>query len=72
MFDSGSKLYAFKADVILVLNSVSALRAKYYGFAGDRAAFVENKIEELTRIWDAIHRNSKAMIDKAAAIGSAK
>ena len=48
VLNPASGLYAFLPDVVVLLNSTQALRARYYAFA------IEPEFETIPRIWDAL------------------
>jgi len=60
--DPNSGLYRFQPDVIVLLNSVQALRAAFGKRVGDAAEFLRDKSSELLAVWDAIHRSASATI----------
>lgn len=50
----GSGLYSFQPDAVAVINSVQALRAKFFQRAGTVTAFVADTLLEIVGAWDAI------------------
>jgi len=60
--DANSGLYRFQPDLIVILNSVQALRASFGKRAVDAVAFSEEKASSIAKIWDAIQRHSTATI----------
>jgi predicted enzyme involved in methoxymalonyl-ACP biosynthesis len=57
-----SELYRFQPDVIVLLNSVQALRGRFAKRAGDASAFLEQEAAGIVRIWDALQSHSKATL----------
>ena len=51
-----SGLYAFKPDVVVLLNSTQALRSRYYEQG------IASEAEKIQRIWDAIARHSTCRV----------
>ncbi len=49
-------LYAFKPDVVLLIHSIQALRARYYEHG------MSDEFDRICRIWDALSANSAARI----------
>jgi FkbH-like protein len=61
-YDPQSELYRFAPDLIVILNSVQALRTRFGQRAGDSEAFVSNVSNQITRVWEAIRLHSNAAI----------
>jgi len=57
-----SALYAFQADVVVILNSVQMLRDKYYRDSASQGAFQEDMLLRLVAVWDSLQANSRATI----------
>ncbi len=57
-----SQLYRFKPDVIVLLNSVQALRARFTRRTGDADAFLDGEAGKIVGVWDAIKRHSTATL----------
>jgi FkbH-like protein len=62
ILDAASGLYAFNPDVVVLANSVLALRDRYYTFTGDRARFVADQMETFASLWAALRARSSAAI----------
>jgi len=62
VYDPGSDLYRFSPDIVIILNVVQALRARYYRRAGSGAKFLEQEFGRLVAIWDAIGRQTAAPV----------
>ena len=60
--DRNSGLYKFQPQVVVILNSVQALRAVFLRPGTDAFTFVDTTSERITRVWDAIHSNIPATI----------
>jgi FkbH-like protein len=60
--DSDSGLYRFRPDVIVLLNSVQALRASFSKRAGDAREFFREQSNQLLAVWDAIQSRTSATI----------
>lgn len=60
--DPRSALYAFDPEVVVLLHSGNALRAKYYRHEGDRGAFLRARAEHLASLWDRIGERCAATI----------
>ena len=61
-YDSNSGLYRFKPQVVVLLNSVQALRANFLRPGTNPSTFVEQTSDRMTRVWDAIHTKLTATI----------
>lgn len=57
-----SSLYAFAPDVVVLLNAVQALRARFYDRAGDATDFQEKTLAGAVSVWDALRRHSPALV----------
>ncbi len=57
-----SGLYKFKPDVILILNTVQALRDRYYQRAGSGAAFQQHALQRVLAVWDALKQKSDTVV----------
>ena len=53
-FDRASGLYAFAPDVVVILNSIQALRSNFFTWTGDTTAFVQDSLSAIVGVWDAI------------------
>ena len=62
VYDRNSGLYQFQPQVVVLLNSVQALRARFLRPETDAASFVERTAEQMARIWGAIQANIPATI----------
>jgi FkbH-like protein len=62
VYDRNSGLYKFQPQVVVLLNSVQALRAVFLRPETDPASFVDITSDRIMRIWDAIHANIPATI----------
>lgn len=60
--DPASGLHAFSADVIVILQSVGKLRASYYEFPDDRAAFASSRATQIEEVWRALRKQTHAPI----------
>ena len=60
--DPDSALYRFQPDVVVLLNSVQALRAALGNWAGDPLEFLREKSQSMLAIWDALQRHSAATV----------
>ncbi len=60
--DANSGLYRFQPDLIVILNSIQALRASFSKRTADTAAFEEEKSRSVVKVWDAIQSHSTATI----------
>src|SRR5579863_10270166 len=61
-FDGNSGLYRFQPDLIVVLNSIQALRASFSKRTGDASAFLAEKKRNVVGIWDAVQSHSTATL----------
>ena len=62
IFDATSGLYTFNPDVVVMANSVLALRDRYYTFTAERTRFVADQVESSTSLWAALRARSTAAI----------
>ena len=60
--DPHSGLYRFQPDVIVVLNSVQALRASFGKRTGDASAFLDEMARSMVGVWDALQSHSTATL----------
>ena len=60
--DATSGLYRFQPDLIVILNSVQALRATFGKRTAGATAFIEEKSRGIAKIWDAIQSHSTATV----------
>jgi FkbH-like protein len=60
--DGDSGLYRFRPDVVVLLNSIQALRAAFANRPGDAMDFLREKSQSSIAIWDAIRAHSAATI----------
>jgi FkbH-like protein len=58
VYDPSSALYQFAPDVIVILCSVQALKARYYRRPTSGAQFLQAEADRLSAIWDAIRKNT--------------
>jgi FkbH-like protein len=61
-YNPDSELYAFKPQLIVILQSVQKLKSDYYEFAGDRASFSQIWAAKVEGIWSAIQERIPASI----------
>ena len=64
-FHPASALFAFKPDLIVVLNSLSSLRDQYYRHTGLPAEFLNEHRSRMTRVWAYMQENSNALVIQA-------
>ncbi len=62
VYDSGSSLYQFNPEFIVLLNCTQALRMEYYLRQGSGCDFLTATLEKMSRIWRAVQANSSAVI----------
>lgn len=62
VFNEHSGLYAFRPDVIAILNTTNALRLKYYGAGEDRSGFYDDVAGKIAALWDTIARRTSAVV----------
>jgi FkbH-like protein len=62
VYDGQSGLYNFRADAIVLFNSVQALRAAFSRRPGDGSAFVGEVAGKISRVWTAIQSHTTASI----------
>lgn len=62
ILNADSGLYQFNPDFIITVNSVFALRSKYYSFQGDKALFANEHAEKFNSLWESIQSKTKAFI----------
>jgi FkbH-like protein len=60
--DANSGLYRFAPDIVVILNAVQALRSRFGRRGGDAEAFVQENLDTLTGVWDALRRHSSAPV----------
>jgi FkbH-like protein len=60
--DANSELYRFAPDVVVILNAVQALRSRFGRRSGDAKAFVEENLDTMTGVWDAVRKHTSAPI----------
>ena len=60
--DSSSGLFRFEPDIVVLLNSVQALRASFANRTADAAAFLEDQSRSMVAIWEAIQSRSPAIV----------
>ena len=58
-YNADSELYKFHPEVVIILNSVQALRASFGKRVSDGSDFIEETSSRLTRIWSALQTQSK-------------
>jgi FkbH-like protein len=61
-YDPQSALYQFAPDVIVILNSVQALRTRFGQRKADSGTFVAEVSDQIARVWGAMRSNSQATI----------
>jgi FkbH-like protein len=57
-----SALYTFQPDVVVILNSVQALRDKYYRRLKAAGDFCDDTLGRLTAVWDSLRMNTRALV----------
>lgn len=62
IFNSASALYAFKPDVVVLMNTVNALKGRYYKHPGEKTGFAAATLERLTGLWQALRQHTQALI----------
>jgi FkbH-like protein len=62
IFNPQSDLYAFAPDAVIVLNSLNALRLKYYRQAAERSHFVDGVVRAAAALWDSFKSRSPALV----------
>jgi FkbH-like protein len=60
--DPDSALHRFQPDVVVILDAVQALRTRFGQRPGSAEEFIEQKIAQTRRVWEAIHARSQAVI----------
>jgi FkbH-like protein len=60
--DSNSGLYEFAPDAIVILNSLQALRTRYYRRASSGSDFLEKELHRITTIWEVIREHTSAPV----------
>lgn len=61
-YDAQAGLYQSAPDVIVILNSVQALRARFGQRQNDPEAFIAEVSEQYSRVWEAIRSHCRATI----------
>ena len=62
VLDPASGLYAFGADVVVILQSTVWLKYKYFNASGDRSAFARDRASRIEDVWKTIRAHSGAHI----------
>lgn len=62
VFNPASELYAFKPEVIVLLHSTAALKARYYAHPGDKATFADAALARIVALWDGIKSQCSATV----------
>jgi len=62
VYDAKSGLYQFAPDVVVILNAIQALRAKFLGNLGNQASLVQQTAEKMAGIWEAVQSHSAATL----------
>ena len=62
ILDSASSLYASDAEVVVILNTVNALKAKYYAYPGEKSKFAVATLDRVTGLWAALRERSSALL----------
>ena len=62
VYDANSGLYSFAPDIVVILNSVQALRVAFSKRHSDGPEFVNEAAKRIGMIWGALQSNSKAAI----------
>jgi FkbH-like protein len=60
--DANSEFYRFAPDIVVILNAVQALRSRFGRRGGDVEAFVEESLDSMIGVWDALRKHSSAPI----------
>src|SRR5208337_2215952 len=60
--DSGSRLYAFEPQVIVILQSIHKLKSCFYEAFGNRGAFAQTQANGIEEVWNAVRRCTPAVI----------
>ncbi|MBO0800161.1 MAG: HAD family hydrolase, partial [Blastocatellia bacterium] len=60
--DSGSGLYRFQPDAVVILNSTQALRTAFGARSGSAEDFVHARAQGILEVWNAIQRHSSTTI----------
>jgi len=60
--DSESGLYQSQPDLLVILNAVQALRARFERRDRDAGSFFEAEVQRIKGVWDAIQSRSKATL----------
>lgn len=60
--DANSALYGFQPDIVVLLNSVQALRTDFGKRGSDAEEFLREKSSALLAVWEAIHSRTSATI----------
>jgi FkbH-like protein len=53
-YNPASSLYSFQPHIVVILQSVIALRARYYQFGGEADGFIRREVDGMTRVWEAV------------------
>ncbi len=53
-YNPDSQLYAFAPQIVVILQTVTKLRAHYYDFGGDRSGFAKAQADDIESVWRAI------------------
>ncbi len=62
VFDGNSGLYRFHPDIVVLLNSIQALRVKFGKRSGGAEEFLADTSQAITAVWDAIHARTSATL----------
>lgn len=61
-FAPGSRLYAFKPEIVFILNATQGLRAAYSRHEGGLEAFAASVVDDAVRVWEAVKRHGGATV----------
>jgi FkbH-like protein len=62
IYDAASGLYRFAPDVVIIVNAIQALRARFMRRESDAASFVQRTVDHTADIWDTIRSHIPATI----------
>lgn len=62
VYEPSSQFNSFESEVVVILNSVQSLRAKFYGFTGDRINFESDMYDSITSLWKKVSHNTNVII----------
>ncbi|MSP56570.1 MAG: HAD-IIIC family phosphatase [Myxococcales bacterium] len=62
VFDAASGLYTFQPEVVILLNTVQALRGRYFAQKSDKLTFATDQLDKRIGLWDALRQHTQALI----------